>query len=210
MTAIAVRSLDRRFESTRVLTSLDLDVETGQHVAVTGANGSGKTTLLRILAGLLRPTAGTVTVLGSSTDDPGIRRRVGVIAHAPALYARMTAGENLRFWAGVYSDDGAAAKGAELLEALGLDPSDRRPIAAYSQGMRQRASIARALSTSPEVLLADEPLAGLDAAGSTAVGALLRGVTTVVAAMHASPSSLESEPWIDATYALRGGRLVAA
>jgi ABC-type multidrug transport system ATPase subunit len=202
VTAVAVTSLDRHFGSTRVLRSLDLDVQSGEHVTITGANGSGKTTLLRIIAGLLRPTAGTVGVLGGSIGNPDVRRRVGVIGHSPSLYTRMTAMENIRFWAGMYGDVSASDKGAEVLQALGLDPTDRRPVASYSQGTRQRVSVARALATSPELVLADEPFAGLDEPGAGVVATLLGDVPTVIIATHDETAGRR--------LVLRDGRLAAA
>jgi len=202
MTAVEVRALDRRFGSTPVLRSLELDVDTGEHVTITGANGTGKTTLLRVLAGLLRPTGGNVHVLGGTSADPDVRRRIGVVGHSPSLYARMTASENIRFWAGMYGDPSAALKGAEFLRALGLDPADRRPVASYSQGMRQRVSLARALAPSPELVLADEPFAGLDDAGAGAIAALLRDVPTVIIATHGATEGRR--------LVLRDGRLAAA
>ena len=183
--AVDVRSLEKRFGYTRVLFALDLAVSPGEHVAISGPNGSGKTTLLRVLAGLLKPTDGTVRVLGSTPADRGVRRRVGVIAHAPSLYPRMSASENLSFWGRLYGDDHAPAHGRDILSQLGLDPDDRRPVSSYSQGMRQRAAVARALCTRPELVLADEPLAALDDAGAEAVVALLGADgRTVVAATH--------------------------
>jgi len=200
MTAVSVRSLDRRFGSTRVLRELDLDVQDGEHIAISGANGSGKTTLLRVLSGLLRPTSGDVKVLGGAADDPDIRARIGVVGHTPAIYARMTASENIRFWTGIYGVP--PGRGHEVLQTLGLDPADKRPAASYSQGMRQRVSIAIALSTSPTLVIADEPFAGLDDAGSTAVAALLRDVPTLVVATHGGADGRHLH--------LRDGRLTAA
>jgi ABC-type multidrug transport system ATPase subunit len=184
MSVIVVRGLERRFGPRRVLSALDLQVERGQHTAITGPNGSGKTTLLRVLAGLLRATSGVVEVLGGSINDPAVRRRVGLIAHAPSLYPRMTVLENLRFWAAMYDEPDIADRGRELMRAVGLDDTDRRPVDTYSQGMRQRASVARALCTDPEIVLADEPLAGLDTDGAAAVTALLARCPTVVVATH--------------------------
>ena len=203
MAAIRAQGLARRFGRTPVLRSVDLVVSDGEHATISGANGSGKTTLLRILAGLLRPTEGTVTVLEGSTDDPEIRRRIGLISHSSSLYPRMTAMENIRFWGGMYGDSSAVARGAEILSALGLDPEDRRPVAAYSQGMRQRVAVARSLATAPDLVLADEPFAGLDTDGARSVHDLLDRVPTVVAVSHEAPED-------GRRFVLRGGRLVLA
>jgi heme ABC exporter ATP-binding subunit CcmA len=205
MSAVVVRGLERRFGTSRVLEGLDLQVETGRHVSITGPNGSGKTTLLRVLAGLLRPTAGHVEVLGGSTSDPGVRRRIGFIAHTPALYPRMTVMENLRFWARLYDAGDVTDRASELVRNVGLDPDSRTPVGAYSQGMRQRAAVARALATNPELVIADEPLAGLDASGAEAVGELLSRCPTVVVATH----DLSSAP-AAARFELRHGRLQPA
>ncbi len=185
MSAVCVRALERRFGATRVLDALDLDVETGERVTITGPNGSGKTTLLRVLAGLLRPSRGEVRVLGGPPSDAAVRRRIGVLAHTASIYPRMTASENLRFWGRLYGDDTAPTRGRDLLAHLGLDPDDHRPVASYSQGMRQRVAVARALCTQPALVLADEPLAALDEAGAAAVASLLASEgRTLVAATH--------------------------
>ena len=182
--AVSVRSLDRRFGYTEVLTSLDLEVARGEHVTVTGPNGSGKTTLLRVLAGLLKASSGEVAILGGTPSDADIRRRIGVLSHSPSIYPRMTASENLRFWGRLYDDENAPARGRDILARLGLDPDDGRPVASYSQGMRQRVAVARALCTDPELVLADEPLAALDEDGAAAVASMLGGGRTLVAATH--------------------------
>ena len=184
MNAVEVSGLERRFGYTPVLRNLGLVIESGEQVTISGPNGSGKTTLLRIIAGLLRPTSGEVTVLDGSPADPGVRRRIGVIGHVPSLYARMSASENLTFWGRMYDDRDAATRGRDLLSTLGLDPDDRRPVSAYSQGMRQRVSIAKALSISPELIVADEPLAALDADSADIVTSLLCSGRTLIAATH--------------------------
>jgi heme ABC exporter ATP-binding subunit CcmA len=183
--AVLVRSLERRFGETRVLDALDLDVAAGERVTITGPNGSGKTTLLRVLAGLLRPTHGGVQVLGGSPSQADVRRRIGVLSHTAAVYPRMTASENMRFWGRLYDDDTAPERGRTILAQLGLDPDDRRPVASYSQGMRQRVAVARALCTQPDLVLADEPLAALDEQGAATVASLLVAEgRTLVAATH--------------------------
>jgi heme ABC exporter ATP-binding subunit CcmA len=184
VTHVSARNLERRFGYTRVLAALDLDVAPGEHVTITGPNGSGKTTLLRVLLGLLRPTSGDVSVLDGGPTDPHVRRRIGVIGHAPALYPRMTAAENLRFWGRMYDAPDALSRGSDVLRRLGLDPDDRRTVGTYSQGMRQRVAVARALSVDPVLVIADEPLAALDASGTALVASMLGEGRTLIAATH--------------------------
>ena len=132
----------------------------GRLFAVVGDNGAGKTTLLRTLAGLSKPTRGEVSVLGSS-DLNEVRHEVGYMAHPSLLYDEMSGMENLRYFAQLYGihDD---ARCVEAISAVGLDPTLVRPVGQYSQGMRQRMSLARALLNRPQVLLLDEPFSNVD------------------------------------------------
>jgi ABC-type multidrug transport system ATPase subunit len=114
----------------------------------------------------------------------------------------MTALENIRFWGNVYAAPGATERGRELFRRLDLDPDDRRNVGAYSQGMRQRVAIVRALCIDPELVIADEPLAGLDAAGADVVGAMLAETRTVVLATHDRTRFPQAR-----VYALDAGRL---
>jgi ABC-type multidrug transport system ATPase subunit len=144
---------------------------------ILGENGAGKSTLLRTLAGLIRPTLGTVRVFGSDPQEQ--RHRIGYMSHAPMLYDELTALENLRYYAALYAGTtgdscGCAVQPESALRSVGLDPSLARPISAYSQGMRQRASLARVLLSEPELLLLDEPFSNMDAASARQMTALLR------------------------------------
>jgi ABC-type multidrug transport system ATPase subunit len=127
---------------------------------VLGDNGAGKSTLLRIITGLMQPSQGKVTLLGA----PQIREvahRVGYMAHAPLLYDELTGMENLRYFAGLYGlKDAAACREAMLM--VGLDPELSRRVGQYSQGMRQRLSLARAVLHDPELILLDEPFSNVD------------------------------------------------
>ena len=162
---LEARGLRRSFGGLRVLQGIDLAVRPGESVVIAGPNGAGKTTLLRILAGLMRPEAGEVRVLGHPVrgENPAGRRGIGFVSHQSLLYDDLTLAQNLTFAARLYrlAKPGEVARSA--LEAAGLasraDESPRR----LSRGMAQRAAIARALLHRPRVLLLDEPFTALDA-----------------------------------------------
>ncbi len=137
----------------------------GLHV-ILGENGAGKSTLIRMLAGLSTPTAGSVRALAVE----GVAARgVAYMSHASMLYEEMTAMENLNYFAGLYREPnscGCNISPEMALRAVGLDPHLTRPVGQYSQGMRQRTSLARVLQTDPELLLLDEPFSNLDVASA--------------------------------------------
>jgi len=169
--------LERSFGARRVLRGINLRVARGDALAVLGPNGAGKTTLLRILAGLTRPSAGIVRVLGRPLErgDPEVRRPIGLLSHQSFLYDDLTLLENLTFAARLY---GVASPQTAALAALAeVDLAARaedRP-RSLSRGLQQRASIARALIHRPAVLLLDEPFTGLDASAADRLrGVLLR------------------------------------
>lgn len=152
----------------------------GRLYAVFGENGAGKSTLLRVMAGLTRPTSGSVSLLGSS-DLRAVTAQLGYMAHAPLLYDELSGMENLRYFAGLYGP-ADAARCARAIEEVGLDPALERPAGQYSQGMRQRLSLARALLHDPKVLLLDEPFSNVDVGSAQAIARLLgamrdRGLT---------------------------------
>jgi heme exporter protein A len=183
--AIAARGVERRFGPVRALRGVDLDVARGETLAIFGSNGAGKTTLLRVLAGLLRASAGDVRVLGQPVPgDAPLRRRLGVLAHEPFVYSDLSAAENLFYYARLYGIRSRERVDA-LLAEVGLRDAAARPARTYSRGMLQRLSLARAVLHEPDLLLLDEPFSGLDATGAEVLGSVLarlraRGATVVL------------------------------
>ena len=153
-----------------VLRRVSAQLAGGKCYLLLGPNGAGKSTLLRIVAGLLRPTFGRATLWGSPPTDA--RARVGYMSHASMLFDEYTAAENLHYFAALYAERACLAV-PEVLRSVGLDPALRRPIGAYSQGMRQRVSLARVLLSQPDLLLLDEPFSNMDAASAAEMLRLL-------------------------------------
>ena len=143
----------------------------GRLYALFGDNGAGKSTLLRVIAGLMRPTSGTISLLGS-TDVRSVTARLGYMAHAPLLYDELSGMENLRYFARLHgiSDDGRCRA---AMGRVGLDPELTRYLGHYSQGMRQRLSLARAVLNDPAILLLDEPFSNVDVVSAREMAQLL-------------------------------------
>lgn len=158
--------LGRRFGMHWVLRGLDFSALPGQCVAIIGANGSGKSTLLRCLAGLLRADAGSVRWFGRPAGQAALRAFVGFVGHASGLYSQLSVYENLVFAARMYGLANARGRAEQWAAEVGLAAQAHRRVAHLSQGMRQRAALARALLHEPRVLLFDEPFVGLDAQGA--------------------------------------------
>jgi ABC-type multidrug transport system ATPase subunit len=157
-----------------------------------GDNGAGKTTLLRTIAGLATPTRGDISVLGSRSIKD-VRSRIGYMAHPSMLYDELSAIENLRYFAGLYAVNEARCR--EVISAVGLDPELSRPVGQYSQGMRQRISLARAILNGPELLLLDEPFSNVDFRSGREMSGMLAqmrdGGTTLFVVTH-QPALLET------------------
>jgi ABC-type multidrug transport system ATPase subunit len=157
---ITVSNLIKQFGRFAALRGVTAEFAGGKLYAILGDNGAGKTTLLRTLAGLNQPSSGQVTILGASKFHD-ICRQVGYMAHPSLLYDEMSGAENLAYFAQLY-EIVDPQRCAEVIRAVGLDPTLARPVGQYSQGMRQRMSLARALLNDPKILLLDEPFSNVD------------------------------------------------
>ena len=183
---IVARGLEKSYDGKRVLRGIDLDVEPGGFVLVTGPNGSGKTTLLRVVSGLAAPSAGELHVEAS-------RSEVGLLAHEPLVYRELTALENLDLYGRLYHVPERRERIGMLLERFGLWDARNDRVASYSRGMQQRLALCRVLVHEPSLLLLDEPYAGLDDDGAQLLDRELRerrGRATFLVATH-EPARLE-------------------
>lgn len=190
---IETQALTKAYDLLVVLRRLDLGVQRGEFVALLGPNGSGKSTLLRLLAGLTRPSGGTIRIGGWEIprEAAAVRAQIGMVSHKVLLYENLTALENLRFFARLYhlAPADAEARARARLEQVGLARRADSLVRTFSRGMQQRLSIARALLHDPHVLLLDEPYTGLDQQGSVVLDELLgaahgSGRHTLVMATH--------------------------
>ena len=157
--AITVSNVIQQFGRFAALRGVNAEFYSGNFYAILGDNGAGKTTLLRALAGLAHPTQGTISILGMSPEDAC--REIGYMAHPSLLYDEMSGMENLRYFARLYGVAGDE-RCAQVVRSVGLDPELTRPVGQYSQGMRQRMSLARAILHDPQILLLDEPFSNVD------------------------------------------------
>jgi heme exporter protein A len=201
-TAIELDGVGRAYGERAALAGVTLTVPAGQTLVVFGPNGAGKSTLLRVLATLLRPTAGTARVFGSEIPREAwkVRGRVGLLGHEPLLYRELSARENLRYHARLHRVPSDRVE--QLLDAVGLARRADDPVSTYSRGMVQRAALARAVLHEPELLLLDEPRANLDPAAAEALEPLLSGRTRVITSHDPTGGLAEA----DIALGLRDGR----
>ncbi len=190
-TALEIKGLKKSFDRPAV-DGLDLTIRAGEFYTLLGPNGAGKTTTLRIVAGLLRPDAGSVSVWGiDALGDPvEAKRLIAWVSDEPMIYDKLTPMEYLEFVAGLWSIEAATAeaRARELIEWLGLAPHADDRCQGFSRGMRQKVAFAGALVHEPRLLILDEPLTGLDAGSARQVKDVLaervRGGVTVVMTTH--------------------------
>ena len=208
--AIAAAGLEKSYRDWPVLWDLDLTLPWGETLSLFGANGAGKTTLLRILSTAVRPDAGAVRIAGRDLrrQTAAARRRIGVVAHRSFLYEDLTPAENLAYYARLYGIPDRTARVAAALERVGLSARAHHRVRALSNGMQKRAAIARAILHQPDVLLLDEPEAGLDRESRRILGELLAewtaGGRSVALATHDLELGLE---WGHRAGVLSGGRV---
>lgn len=207
-TIAELRQVSRLFGRYPALRQVTISLEAGRCYLLLGENGAGKSTLLRVLAGLLEPTQGSVLYRPSPLGAaPGAD--IGYMGHAAMLYDELSATENLRYFASLYRDCECLTP-QEALRSVGLDPSLERPVGQYSQGMRQRVSLARVLVPQPALLLLDEPFSNMDAASARQMLALLEKLRDSRRAVVLTTHQRElAAPLADFVLTMEAGRLVS-
>ena len=198
--AVVLDAVSKLFGRFAALHDLSATLYRGRLYGLLGENGAGKTTLLRIIAGLARPSRGKVQVFGSP-DVRAVSARIGYMAHATLLYDELNARENLDYFRGLYAGR-ATADTSDLLEMVGLAEVDaRRRVHQYSQGMKQRLALARAILASPDLLLLDEPFSNVDSKSIATMSRLLgslrdRGTTLIVITHQVDALADVADEWI--------------
>jgi len=211
--ALEIRGLIKRFDRPAV-DGLELSVRTGEFYALVGPNGAGKTTTLRMIAGLLRPDAGTIRIGGidALADPIAAKRIVAWVSDEPMIYDKLTPREYLEFVAGLWGVEPklAQARADELLDWLALAPHADERCEGFSKGMRQKVTLAGALVHEPRVIILDEPLTGLDAGSARQVKTVLRERTQAGGTIVMTTHILEvAERMADRIGIIAHGRLIA-
>jgi len=205
-----VEEVSKLFGSFAALRQVSADFEPGRCYVMLGENGAGKSTLLRVLAGLIAPSFGKVRVFGNFEPHQA-RARISYMSHASMLYDELTAQENLRYFASLYAGRKCLSP-AEALRQVGLDPALNRPVGQYSQGMRQRTSLARVLLPMPELLLLDEPFSNMDVESARQMVELLarfrQSNRTIVLTTHQRELAAPIADWVLTLHAGRVASIV--
>ena len=206
---VKIDHVTRRFGAVVAVDDLSLSFAKGEIVGFLGANGAGKTTTIKMLLGLIRPTTGSVAVLGGDPSDAKVRARIGYMPEIAYYYPYLNARELLMFYGGMcgMSRNAIRKRSDELLEAVGLSDAAKRPLKTYSKGMLQRAGIAQALLHDPELLVLDEPFTGLDPLARIHFRELMRGLREKGKSIFFSSHELgETELLCDKVVIMKGGK----
>ena len=209
---VDVRDVVCSFGRVRALDGLSLRVLPGTVVGIVGPNGAGKTTLIDVICGLVRPSQGTVRVLGedAASHSAALRARIGVLPQETALYDEVTARQNLRFAAALYGVPDPEKRIAEVLELVGLSARAGDVVHGFSGGMQRRVAIARALLHDPPLLILDEPTVGVDVEARHQIWAHIRSLRSGGRTVVLTTNYLdEAEALCDRVAILRAGKLVA-
>jgi len=211
---IRLEGLTKRYGTFTAVNAIDLHVPRGELFGFLGPNGAGKTTTLRMIAGILRPTAGRITLGGVDLIAEPMRAKaiLGFIPDRPFVYEKLTGAEFLRFVAGLYGQDGAQVERriGELLELFELGDWRDELVEAYSHGMRQKLIISSALVHRPELIVVDEPMVGLDPRGARLLKDLFRQFTARGGTVLMSTHTLEiAEAMCDQIAIIQAGNIVA-
>ncbi len=194
--AVVTSGLVKSFGNFRALGGIDLEVPSGSTLAVLGPNGAGKTTLIKILASIMHPTSGKITIEGFALKDNAeeARARIGLVAHQSYLYGNLSAWENLEFYARMYGVEDRNTRIGEVLELVNLTGRKHDRFSTFSRGMQQRMALARALLHKPSILLLDEPETGLDQQALGAMWDIIRheefGRRTIIFTSHSFERAL--------------------
>jgi len=174
-TLLSIQGVSKNFDEIEALCEINLDIHSGEIVGLVGSNGAGKTTLLRLMAGVYKPTSGTVN-LSNGKPVTSMRHELGVVPESTGLYSRLTAWENIRYHSRMHgiSDSVSWARTEKFAEHLDMKDSLSRHTKGFSRGMKQKTALLRALAHGPNILLLDEPTAGLDITSARTVRALVR------------------------------------
>ncbi len=211
---IRLEGITKTYGSFTAVQPLDLHIPRGELFGFLGPNGAGKTTTIRMLAGVLRPTAGRVLIDGHdmALDPIAAKRHIGYIPDRPAIYEKLTGAEFLRFVSGLWGRDGAAARkrADDLLELFELTAWKNTLVESYSHGMRQKLLISSALVHGPDLIIVDEPMIGLDPKAARLIKELLKNFAAEGGTVFLSTHTLEvAELLCDRIAILHGGRMRA-
>ena len=210
---IRVQGLKKRYGKFEAVHGIDLHVRPGEVFGFLGPNGAGKTTTLKMIAGLLKPTEGSVVVadIDTAIDPVGAKRVIGYIPDRPYLYEKLTAREFLSFIGGIYGvdDSDIASRSVELLDTFGLTRFTDELVEGFSHGMKQRLTLCAALLHHPRLLVVDEPMVGLDPAGARLIKEVFRGMADDGRTVFLSTHTLDvAEAICDRVAIIVQGRIV--